>query len=1012
MRYCKNLLEMGAHWVRTITQGSTLLGAILIVMVWVGVQLHLESEHTQTERSAIQNSANLASAFEEHLSRTLNEIDRSLKIIRTNYLQNPDKFNLKDWLETSQLFDDQTLQSTIIAPDGLIKQNSGGKSSIGTNLGDREHFRVHVDTETDALFISKPVIGRTTGKWSIQLTRRMTDENQLFAGVIVASLDPAYLARFYSSVDVGSKGYIRVVGTDGIIRAVAGDTAGIIGRDLSRADLFKNYPKAPTGWYYTASNFSDHTARLVTYRAVKNYPLIITIGLATDDIFATVRSNQRTYYLVATVVTILILVVMGFNIRGRRTRERIAAERDLQNMRLDVVMTNMPLGVCMIDGESRVAISNEHYRRMYDFPANAARPGTSFLDIIRHRKTTGTFSGDPETFCRDVGARLAQGSLVKFLSQLDDGRFISVLNQPIAGGGWISIHQDNTEQQLAKVSLERTKSFLDKIIENIPVSIVVKEAATRRFILVNQAYESFVGMTRDQLIGKTVFEIFQPDDAKLIAQCDDEAIASKARLITADISVEPPAKGSRAITTTRLVVCDSEDKPQYLIIVIEDITEKKKAHAKIAFMAHHDPLTGLPNRAQFTDRLNGALVEDQQPQLAVLFLDLDHFKIVNDTMGHLVGDELLNIVADRLKGCLRQMDTVARLGGDEFAIILAGINQPSDVSAFADRIRAAVKAPYDLGGLRAVVDVSIGISCAPNDGTTSTELIKRADLALYKAKFEGRSTYRFFEPEMDMRMKKRREMEVDLRNAILNGEFELFYQPIVNIRNHEITGFEGLLRWHHPRNGIISPGEFIPVAEETGLIAPLGAWVIQQACSDAANWPDDIKIAVNLSPAQFARENLAQTIINALAVSGVSPSRLELEITEEILLAQNYDNRAVLDRLRELGIQIVMDDFGKGYSSLNYLRSFPFDKIKIDRSFVSELASNAECAAIVSAVAGLGRSLNIATVAEGVETEEQLALVQAAGCTYAQGYLFARPCPTSEIDFRLAGMRRWKGEAA
>jgi EAL domain-containing protein (putative c-di-GMP-specific phosphodiesterase class I) len=265
---------------------------------------------------------------------------------------------------------------------------------------------------------------------------------------------------------------------------------------------------------------------------------------------------------------------------------------------------------------------------------------------------------------------------------------------------------------------------------------------------------------------------------------------------------------------------------------------------------------------------------------------------------------------------------------------------------------------------------------------------------------------------MDMRMKKRREMEVDLRNAILNGEFELFYQPIVNIRNNEITGFEGLLRWHHPRNGIISPGEFIPVAEETGLIAPLGAWVIQQACSDAANWPDDIKIAVNLSPAQFARENLAQTIINALAVSGVSPSRLELEITEEILLAQNYDNRAVLDRLRELGIQIVMDDFGKGYSSLNYLRSFPFDKIKIDRSFVSELASNAECAAIVSAVAGLGRSLNIATVAEGVETEEQLALVQAAGCTYAQGYLFARPCPTSEIDFRLAGMRRWKGEAA
>ena len=360
----------------------------------------------------------------------------------------------------------------------------------------------------------------------------------------------------------------------------------------------------------------------------------------------------------------------------------------------------------------------------------------------------------------------------------------------------------------------------------------------------------------------------------------------------------------------------------------------------------------------------------------MLFLDLDLFKDVNDTLGHLVGDELLKVVAERLQECVQDGDTVARLGGDEFAIIQNSVDEP-EISALAERIRSALKAPYDLGGLRANVDVSIGIARSPIDGTTTAELIKRADLALYRAKADGRGNYRLFEPAMDVIMKTRRKLEADLRDALVNGEFELFYQPIVDIESNNIAGLEGLLRWHHPVRGTISPAEFIPAAEETGFIIPLGEWVIRQACSDASKWPDDVKISVNLSPAQFASRNLVQVIVSALGASGVAPSRLELEITEEILLAQNKENLAVLDQLRRLGVQIVMDDFGTGYSSLNYLRSLPFDKIKIDRSFVNDLSDgNGLSLEIVRAVASLARVLNIPTTAEGIDTDEQLRIVR------------------------------------
>jgi diguanylate cyclase (GGDEF)-like protein len=434
----------------------------------------------------------------------------------------------------------------------------------------------------------------------------------------------------------------------------------------------------------------------------------------------------------------------------------------------------------------------------------------------------------------------------------------------------------------------------------------------------------------------------------------------------------------------------------------EDITERRRAEQQIAHMARHDALTDLPNRILLSERLSEALTAaaHHNEMLAVLYLDLDHFKGINDTLGHSVGDELLKAIANRLRSCVNDTDTVARIGGDEFAIIQTNIETPSEPAMLARLICDAVKAPYDLNGHVVIADTSIGIAIAPNDGDEVDELLKNADMALYGAKADGRGTYRFFEADMDARVKSRRAMELALRKAIEVGEFELHYQPLLDLERDCVSCCEALLRWRHPEQGMIPPAEFIPVAEEIGLIVPLGEWVLRQACLDAATWPDDVRVAVNLSPSQLINQSLLPVVIDALAASGLSAHRLELEITEAVLMQNTEATIATLHRLRELGVRISMDDFGTGYSSLSYLRSFPFDKIKIDRCFINGLPDADDSLAIVRAVTGLAGSLRMTTTAEGVETQEQLEQVHRLGCTEIQGFVFSRARPAAELlDF-------------
>jgi len=559
-------------------------------------------------------------------------------------------------------------------------------------------------------------------------------------------------------------------------------------------------------------------------------------------------------------------------------------------------------------------------------------------------------------------------------------------------------------------ALKRREASFRLLFDNNPMPMWVFDAETTQFLSVNDAAVQHYGYARETFLSMQLRQIWPEDEwvthSQALQQVGDVYNSSRDwRHLKADGSE------IHVLTFGRRVAFDGRDG--YLVAVV-DITERRKAEARIAHMAHHDGLTNLPNRDFFQDRLRAALQRGKlgQRRVAVLCVDLDLFKNVNDSFGHPMGDRLLKQVAERLTAEVSGDNLVARLGGDEFAIVLAADASPNGASDFAARLIRILSECYDIDGIELVVGASIGIALSPGDGETSEELMRNADMALYRAKSDGGGVHRFFEREMDRQAQKRRDMELDLRRAFANGEFELHYQPLVDIAADRISGFESLLRWRPPEKGMISPAEFVPVAEDIGLIVALGEWVLREACTEAASWPADVKVAVNLSPVQFRSRNLVQVVISALAHSGLSPRRLELEITESLFLAETEANLAILHQLRGLGVSISMDDFGTGYSSLSYLRSFPFDKIKIDRSFVKDLVERSDCVAIVRAISGLGRSLNITTTAEGVETADQLDWLRAEGCNEVQGFLFSAARPASEVGELLSRFGRRASKAA
>ncbi|MDN3568532.1 EAL domain-containing protein [Paeniroseomonas aquatica] len=572
--------------------------------------------------------------------------------------------------------------------------------------------------------------------------------------------------------------------------------------------------------------------------------------------------------------------------------------------------------------------------------------------------------------------------------------------------GLMAEELENANERLREVvaTLQVQNGRFEAALENMSLGIAMYDAEERLVVANTRLCEVLCVPPGSLRVGMTFSEV--------VAVCTEahhfsetrasEVYEFRRRVFAAGSAFqfeEPRGRNIVAVTTRAL---DGGG----CILTFEDMTERRRAEAQVEHMARHDALTGLANRTLLRGRLEEALARASRGEsFAVLYLDLDRFKAVNDTLGHPVGDELLRAVTARLRASIREVDTAARLGGDEFAVVQASLHQPQDATVLARRLIEELSRPYEIQGQQLVVGTSIGIALAPEDGASADVLLKHADLALYRAKSEGRGTWRFFEREMDAQMQARRRLELDLRRALAEQEFQLLFQPLVHVGSRRIIGFEALVRWHHPERGLISPAEFIPLAEETGLIMPLGEWVLHTACREAASWPEQVSVAVNVSAVQFRSPLLVDAVAAALRASGLPGSRLEIEVTESIMLQDNVATLAILHRLHGLGVRISMDDFGTGYSSLSYLRSFPFDKIKIDQSFVRDLDKQGDARAIVSAISGLGRSLGMSTTAEGVETQEQFEQLRADGCLEAQGYLFGRPMPARDASALLRHQR-------
>ena len=687
--------------------------------------------------------------------------------------------------------------------------------------------------------------------------------------------------------------------------------------------------------------------------------------------------------------------IMRGNIKTSMDRE-VELRRSAQTRLADALESSSD-GVVVIDPDNKIALVNPQASLLLAMLAGPLQVGAEAEPYVARlaQMPGGTLE------------RLAQASMCE--AELPGGRWLRISQNTTRDGGSIIVCSDTTLIKAQQAALKATNLWLDSALANLSQGLCLFDSGYRLRVF-NAQFRDLFGLREGDIShGMSLETLVTRSFAASKSRRSVRAFLDK---VMARIEGRQPVTKLLRMDDGRLVVMSHRPlEDGSWLATYEDVTERMQAQEKIAFMARHDALTGLPNRALFAERVDSALIAAKGGQpFALLCLDLDHFKQVNDTLGHPFGDELLRAVATCLKGCLQDSDMVARLGGDEFAIVQPIFGGVEEASILARRISKALAAPFEIEGHRISVGVSIGISLAPADGTSYGKLLKNADVALYKAKADGRNTWRYFESEMDEQLQARRLLELDLREAIEKDQLELHYQPIFDVVEHRVSGVEALVRWRHPGRGLVPPSAFIPLAEEIGFITHIGDWVLKRACRDAASWAWPITVAVNVSAAQFREGRLVAKVIETLFDTGLPASRLDLEITESVLLTNNAPTLVALNQLRELGIKISMDDFGTGYSSLSYLRSFPFDKVKIDRSFTCDVCTNAEASAIARTIIALCRSLGMRTIAEGVENEEQLAFLRAEQCHEAQGFLFSHPVPAARLPGYLESLR--EGEPA
>jgi diguanylate cyclase (GGDEF)-like protein len=865
-----------AHLPKLIARRSStaILGTIIIAMLWVGVGVkYFERAHSD-QGEAERTNENFAMVFEENVLRTLSELDTAVLYMRQSVETRKDTTDYETILNTTHIPGEIIVQAAFVDAKGIIRASTAGPTpNPPISVADREHIRVQLNSTEDHLFISKPVIGRASGQWSVQLTRRFTNRDGSIGGVIVVSLNPEHFTNFYDKIDLGSAASIAMIGSDGVVRASGGSAAGrfALGQDLTGTSLFRHFSDTRNSIFEFKDAQSPHTL-LMALRKVRGYPLWVTVGVRKADVLQPSLEGLEWNALTGVLFTLIILAAMEQILRSE-TGARQKSEQ------LKLTLEHMNQGIMLVTKDHDIPVINKRCGELLELPA----------DFIDHPLRLEDFAplqiGQSANVSRADLAAAESGpsgpnTNAGFEHTRPDGTVIEVLRSPLPEGGFVQTYTD--------------------------------------------------------------------------------------------------------------------------------VTKRRQAEAYIAKLASEDPLTGLPNRRVFRSSIEKvSSSEGKRTDFAVLFLDLDRFKVINDTLGHRIGDMLLIEVAKRLQRSLQHGEVLARLGGDEFAIVMPSFTSRAALATSARNIVEVIAQPYDIDGHRIRSTVSIGIAVGPKDGNGADDLLMAADLALYAVKTTGRGTYCFYEHFMNEELNDRRQIETDLREAIEQQRLHLQYQPIIDLRRNAIAGFEALARWDHPTMGVISPAVFIPIAEDSGLILRLGEWALREACVQAVQWPSHLRVAVNLSPVQFSLPDLAEVVVRVLAETGLEPHRLVLEITERLFISDTEKTLGVLHRLKAIGVGIAMDDFGTGYSSLSSLRSFPFDKIKIDRAFVVDLGENSQNSVIVQAVIIIARALGMTTVAEGVETAAQQRLLAALGCDEAQGYLYSNAVSSDRIPEIIA---TWSGE--
>jgi diguanylate cyclase (GGDEF)-like protein/PAS domain S-box-containing protein len=888
--------------------------------------------------------------------------------------------------------------------DGDLINWSRAQPLIKVNVSSRVYFQTFKSNPMSEPVLLESAHSFLIDKWTTIVARRLNLPDGTFVGALVRRIDPDAYQRYFASVALADGAAISLFDSEGRMLARYPHVEALIGTSFKDAPLMRRVLAGGGLQTLRLRSPIDGVERLGSAAPLTHFPFVI---IATNTMSSALADwRQQTGFMVTTatlsaavIALTLYLIICQIKRQNREAQARIESER----RRLDTALNNMSQGLLLYDATGHIVICNRRYADMFGLSTDVIKPGCHIREAMYHRKERGAFGGDVEAFCDDVMRRVAEGSVSTKIHELPDGRAFQVINTPLAQGGWVATIEEITERRTLEQERDRNYTFLREIIDHIPSQITVKDARTRQYLLVNRIAEEIFGGAGETIVGKTAADILPASDVDIVTRDDDAVLQSPDRLLLKEQSWTTPTDDVRHTISKRIGIHDREGEPRYIINVIEDVTEQRKTDEKIAHMAHYDALTDLPNRVLFREQIGRELkkVGDGE-SFALLYIDIDEFKGINDSLGHHVGDELLQAIAGRIRGCLKPGDLIARLGGDEFAVIQTGIASAADVVGFVTRLHEAIRRPYHCLGHQLSTDASIGIALAPQDGSDLDQLVKNADLAMYGAKARGRRTFRFFVPEMDASAKARLTLEQDLRQALADGSFEIHYQPLVNLRSNEVSGCEALLRWRHPERGMVSPAEFIPIAEDTGLINELGDWVLRSACNEAATWPAHVRIAVNVSPVQLKCDTLALKIAGALAAAGLEPRRLEIEITEAALIRDDEAALAILHQLRAIGVRIALDDFGTGYSSLSYLKRFPFDKIKIDRCFVADIAEAGGAPVIVQSVVNIAAASHMTTVAEGVETEAQREMLRALGCTEMQGYLFSAARPAADVR-RLFG---------